>query len=448
MLASAPSQREGTTQLRAASGDHKRIQMKTKLTLLLTLILLASARAQVQVLPPDFTLFGKTSGEYLAELDQYIQPLSTNEDYLLPKAVPSATDRVYFLQRPSFNLAPPVGIQSYFIPDDVYVFFPLAYYTFDNIGNDPLWTIAQLREAVASVVDNITGLHATIDGVALTNLLDHRTETPVYSVFYPTNDNIITVLLRQPFEGLDDPVVGGGYPLMLAPLPVGVHDFRTGAAIGGVIDLKYERHFQIHVFHANHPPVADASATRSRVISPNNHNAEVVLDGSRSSDPDNDTLAFSWVEEASTLALAVISTNILSLGTHLINLVVSDGQLNATNMITVDVITPCQAVAELTSLVEAAHLIKKQTRSLAGGLLEACAAFEHAFQARHPHRAERLEHALHELVEFQNEAQAELGRRDPALAALLTTGAQEIIDALIEPHRAHQRHEDEEDDHE
>src|SRR5438445_1193649 len=92
--------------------------MKTTLTLLFSLVLTASLQAQVTVLPPHFTLFGKTSGEYLAEFHQYIDPLSTNGDYLLPKAVPSATEPVYFLQRPFFDVPPPNGIQTYFIPDD------------------------------------------------------------------------------------------------------------------------------------------------------------------------------------------------------------------------------------------------------------------------------------------------------------------------------------------
>lgn len=220
--------------------------MKTKLIPLLTLVLASRAWAQVEVLPPDFTLFGKTSGEYLVELHQYIDVLSTNGDYLLPKAVRSATEPVCFLQRPFFGVAPPGGVQTYFIPDDVYVYFPIAHYAFDNIGNVPPWTIEQLRDALASVVDKFTAVHATIDGVVLPNLLTYRTESPVFATFYPTNDNIITVLWGQPFEGWDDPVVGAGFLLMLKPLPAGVHDFQTGADLGGVLNLAFERHFQIH----------------------------------------------------------------------------------------------------------------------------------------------------------------------------------------------------------
>src|SRR5207237_5790148 len=140
-------------------------------------------------------------------------------------------------------------------------------------------------------------------------LFAYRTESPVFSVYFPTNDNIYTVLLGHPFEGLVDPMVAGGYPLMLAPLSVGVHDFRTAVTVGGGINSSGKRHYQINVFHANHPPVADASATVLRIISPNNLNGRVVLDGSRSSDPDNDPLTYSWLEGGAMIGAGIRATN-------------------------------------------------------------------------------------------------------------------------------------------
>jgi len=421
--------------------------MKIKLTLLLSLLLIASARAQVQVLPPDFTLFGKTSGEYLAERIQRTLPLSTNGDYLLPKALPSATEPVYFLQGLFFGVAPPDGVQTYFLPDGVYVYISIFYAWFDNVGNAVLMTPEQLRDQLNSVLDTVTILHATIDGVALTNLFDYRTESPVFSVFFPTNDNIYTLLGGQPFEGLDDPVVAGGYPLMLKPLAAGLHDFRTGSTVGGVINTSFMSHFQINVFHTNHPPVADASATVRRVISPNNKNATLVLDGSRSSDPDNDPLTYAWMEGGSVLSIEVISTNVLSVGTHVVSLVVSDGSLSATNTVTVEILTPCDALGELAGVVETAKLSQKEMRPLVEELRDACAAFEYGFKARHHDWQEHVRHAIHKLLEFQHEVREELGRVNPDLAALLIDGAQEIIDAVKPaPKRHHEEGDGSEDD--
>src|SRR5207245_1212524 len=59
----------------------------------------------------------------------------------------------------------------------------------------------------------------------------------------------------------------------------------------------------INVLPVNHLPVADASATSKHVISSNNRDARVVLDGSRSHDIDNDPLQCSWfVDGAATVS--------------------------------------------------------------------------------------------------------------------------------------------------
>ncbi len=216
--------------------------MKTKLALLLSSILIPSLQAQV--LPPDFTLFEKTSGDYAAEWYQYIYSISTNGDYLFPDASPLADDRVYFLQRTIFY-EPSLGIQTYTVPDDVYLFFPILSYEWDNVGTDPPLTIPELRQTIHAVVDRITDVHAVIDGIPLTNLLAYRTESPVFSVFLPTADNFFSLIFARPIIGLVDPMVAEGYLIMLKPLPPGLHDVRTGYTIGEPNGFSRERHYQI-----------------------------------------------------------------------------------------------------------------------------------------------------------------------------------------------------------
>lgn len=418
-----------------------------KLTLALSLTTALASRliAQVEILSPDFNLFGKTSGDYTAEWYQYIYSVSTNGDYFFPDASPLADKRVYFLQRTP-NYFPSLGIQTYTVPDDVYLFFPILGYEWDNIDAVPPLAPAEMRDALRANLDAIIAVHASIDGVSLTNPLAYRTESPVFSVSLATADNYFSFFFGRPITGLVDPMVAGGYLIMVKPLPPGLHDVRTGYTIGGPDSLSRERHYQINAVRANHAPVADAGATIIRVISPDDLSARVVLDGSRSSDQDSDALTYSWAEGASTLGTEALSANFLSVRTHVITLIVSDGRLSATNSVTVEILTPCQALGELAGAVEAAHLAKKKAKHLVEELGEACSAFEHGFEHWHHDRKDHLKHASHELREFQHEVREELDRPNPALAALLIEGTQEIIDAVASPARAHHHGEGDEDD--
>jgi hypothetical protein len=218
--------------------------MKNLRSFLLATMLAGSVEAQ-ELLPPDFVLFGRTSSEYIADYLQYMLPLSTNGDYLLPNAGTLANDPVYFLQRPLFGTPPP-GVQTYFIPDEVYVCFPIVFFWADNVDTIPAFTVEQLRDGLRSIVSTITNVHATIDGVAFTNLASYRVESPVFSVLFPSSDNFYSVILGHPLEGIVDRVIASGYLLMLKPLAAGLHDFRIGATIGGANNFSFERHFQIN----------------------------------------------------------------------------------------------------------------------------------------------------------------------------------------------------------
>ena len=85
-------------------------------------------------------------------------------------------------------------------------------------------------------------------------------------------------------------------------------------------------------------PLTDFPGITNLIVnSANGLDAEVVLDGSQSSDPDGDPLAFTWMEAQAVLGTAAIITNRLALGTHEIALVVSDGKASATATVTVEV---------------------------------------------------------------------------------------------------------------
>ena len=172
----------------------------------------------------------------------------------------------------------------------------------------------------------------------------------------------------------------------------------------------------------NQAPIADASATKLAVILANGTNATVILDGTRSSDPDGDLLQYLWLstinsQPSTLLASGVVAVVVLPLGAHPILLVVSDGVLAATNGVTVEVITTVQAVERLMAQVT---LSWPRSRPLVATLSAALRSIERG----------NLVSALNQLRAFQNKVRAQVTPSDPALAATVIQAAQDIIDVL------------------
>jgi uncharacterized protein YdeI (BOF family) len=181
--------------------------------------------------------------------------------------------------------------------------------------------------------------------------------------------------------------------------------------LGGIVDIgAYE-------FHPSHAPVADAGATHTPAVSANGTNATVILDGSRSSDSNGYMLQYTWYEASNWLASGVVAVRELPLGAHPILLVVSDGFLFSTNAITVEVLTPAQAVQRLESIVNASVA---RPRPLLTSLDAALAAILRNNSVP----------AINDLKGFQTQVKAQVLKEDAVLAASLTQSAQDIIDAL------------------
>lgn len=167
------------------------------------------------------------------------------------------------------------------------------------------------------------------------------------------------------------------------------------------------------------PPIADASATLLTHISANGTNATVILDGSRSFDPDGDLLQYAWYEAdaGSPLASGVVAITVLPVGTHPIRLVVTDCIDSATNIITVEVMTAAQAVERL---VELASADAPHPQPLLATLAAAIASIDRSNPTS----------AINQLQAFQNQVTAQVAPLDAELAATFIQAAQEVIDVL------------------
>jgi hypothetical protein len=167
------------------------------------------------------------------------------------------------------------------------------------------------------------------------------------------------------------------------------------------------------------PPVADARATPSLVISGNGSTAQITLDASRSFDPDGNPLQYSWYVDGSPAASASggTATVVLSVGTHSVLLAVSDGTLTASDTITIQVITATQAIEQLIAEVDAAG---ERERPLDASLHAALDSVQRG----------KVRPAINQLQAFQNKVRAQVAPTEPALALQFIQNSQAIIDVL------------------
>jgi len=245
----------------------------------------------------------------------------------------------------------------------------------------------------------------------------------------PDGDTLTFTVLTSPSHGS---LSGTAPDLVYSPEPnYNGPDSFTFNVSDGALESESAT-VSITVTPVNDPPVPNASAGPSVeflatnrtfvIIASDDASAAVVLDGSLSFDIDNDPLQFFWVQRGSSdpFATGVVATNVFAVGSYTIDLLVFDGSITVTDTITVEVITPCEAIGGIIEVIENSSLSAKNKRPLVMCLALACNAFEHGQPDR----------GVNYLINFQSKVRSQVTPIDPALADRLVEDAQEIIDAF------------------
>lgn len=185
--------------------------------------------------------------------------------------------------------------------------------------------------------------------------------------------------------------------------------------------------FQVTVTTPNQPPVCETTFPDAWVeggtfytIAVDGATACVVLDGSGTTDPDQDALTCTWLIDETNSVSGTVATLCLGTGCHAVVLVASDGQAASRCERTLCVITAGEAVEQTLALVESTDVARKNKRALVATLKAAQASFDRGNSAS----------GMGQLRAFQNKVRAQIAKANPAEAAAFIASAQRILDAM------------------
>jgi hypothetical protein len=193
-------------------------------------------------LPPDVEVGDRTLAKWSALWWKWALAFPVNDNPVLdPTGKKTAKfgdlGPVFFLAGafPGPGFTSPVRLhRTATIPADKFIFFPVVAIVNDNVGNPQPLTISELYAQLASLVGVVTELHASLDGVAVPNLHNHRVISPVFSYTLQLNNNVVqqvTGNITGDAVGTIFPVVADGFYLMLPPLAPGRHVVNFGGSI-------------------------------------------------------------------------------------------------------------------------------------------------------------------------------------------------------------------------
>jgi hypothetical protein len=158
-----------------------------------------------------------------------------------------------------------------------------------------------------------------------------------------------------------------------------------------------------------------------QVVALDNQSACVVLDGSGSTDPEGDTLTYTWIIDGTTVASGDTLARRLEVGCHTVTLIVTDSSGGTSRCDeNVCVITPCDGIERCLELVDEAQLSRKNKRPLIATLKAACAAFDRG----------NAQAGINQVKAFQQKVRAQIAKSDPLDAAAFDACISDLIDAI------------------
>ncbi len=190
------------------------------------------SQADVMVLDPGSTVEGKTIAEWTTDWTQWATSFSVPNDPFTDSTGAFANMNQ---SGPVFFIAGTLGgsaQRTFKVPTNTYLLLPMLNVSFSQaeLGDFSL-TETEIRDFVTGLVDEVDSLHASVDGVDIENLFDHREESPAFS-YNAAVDNIFGAP-----SGNSGITVSDGYWLMIAPLAPGeTHVINFG---GGVSSFDF-----------------------------------------------------------------------------------------------------------------------------------------------------------------------------------------------------------------
>ena len=185
----------------------------------------------INVLPAHSTVAGKTIGQWTAEWWKWAAAFSAGND---PISDTSGKFANLNQRGPIFFVAAPGGTsdKTYTVPKDKYLLIPLLDVELSQLELGFSAAPADVQQAATGFADQITEVHATIDGQTIPNLFDHREASGQFE-FVAAPDNAVGIFPADSNTTL--PASSGaafadGYWLMLAPFK-GQHVINFGGTL-------------------------------------------------------------------------------------------------------------------------------------------------------------------------------------------------------------------------